>query len=114
MRIGRIILALLAPLLSFSPALRAETAAENKQPEANQLGHRFSVLGLADFLRLASPHVTGEVRADLQTPYSFHAAPMAIFSSVRASGHLLSLLRAEKAAALQLFSRQQQPLPLRC
>ena len=109
MRIGRIILALLAPLLSFSPALRAEIPAENKQP-----GQRLSVLGLADLLCFSAPGSALDAGSDVHSAGSWHSAPLAIFADIRDGDLLAALPRVEKDASLRLLSRQRQHLLLRC
>lgn len=105
MRLGRILLALLAPLVSFTPALKADLAATNK-PAASD--------SLASLLRAAVPMAT-VLAAETGDPSSSHAP------RVFAPGLALHTLIEESAiwspateATLRLLTRQHLRAQLRC
>jgi hypothetical protein len=113
MRIGRIILALLAPLLSFSPAVKAYTEtppSENKQTTRDRL----SVLGLSDFLRLVAAPAAVTSQATVRAAHRPHAAPLAIFAPLPHPNPALLLLPPSTVASLQITARQSHRLLLRC
>jgi hypothetical protein len=105
MRLGRIILALLAPLVSFTPALRADLAATGNPAPADSL---------AGLLRAAVPLATAfavETGHSLSGPASHDAV-----SSF--TPHVLIQARAvwspATEASLRLLTRRYNRAQLRC
>jgi len=104
MRLGRIILALLAPLISFSAPAKPGIPSEQQPPGIDSLAH--SILGLLNTHALDAqvnshagkgsvPRLFVQSAADFITPAK-------------------ALPRIELAASLNLSSRQSRKLLLRC
>ena len=105
MRLGRIILALLAPLVSFTPALKADLGAAGKPAAADSL---------AGLLRASVPMSAAfavETAHSTSCPAPHVAAPgFAPYIAIQAKA--VSSPAAE--AALRLLERQQLRTLLRC
>ena len=105
MRLGRIILALLAPLVSVHPAFRTDPVPEHKQPAVDSLANSVSALW-TPLIHLQA------ARAHASTIQNGHAfAPAA---RVYDAGSSLFARFIAKNAQLLLISRQHQRLLLRC
>ena len=105
MRVGRILLALLAPLVSM-PALAAASAQDALQPQAQTP----AVDSLLQLLRSVVPAVAAATEADDQAPIqAVHAEwPVSSLSEIR-----LPFSPAHQATLRFLLRQQQRPL-LRC
>ncbi|MDP9114777.1 MAG: hypothetical protein M3O20_14005 [Acidobacteriota bacterium] len=105
MRLGRIILALLAPLVSFTPALRADLAANGKAPAADSL---------AGLLRSSAP-LAAAFAVEGGTAMSGSAAH-AVTSSF--TPHVViqaqAVWSAATEASLRFLARRYNPAQLRC
>lgn len=105
MRLGRILLALLAPLVSYSPALNADLAASDKPAAAD------SLTGL---LRAAVPMATVLV---VETGHSDSGHGHRVFTAGFAPHIVLppgAVLSPAAEAAVRLLTRQQLRVQLRC
>lgn len=105
MRLGRIILALLAPLVSFTPALRADLAATGNPAAADSL---------AGLLRASVPMAAAFA---VETGHSISGqAPHAAVSSFTA--HVVIQAKAVRSpateASLRLLARRYNRAQLRC
>jgi hypothetical protein len=104
MRFGRILLAVLAPLLSVSPALKAEVTPESHAP---------AVDSLLNLLRSVVPAAV--VTADAASHVTARTSPIAGFiARPFFELNLVPRPSASAAARLRLLTRQQQRLLLRC
>jgi hypothetical protein len=105
MRLGRIILALLAPLVSFTPALMADLGATGKPAAADSLGARWraSVPMAAAFAAETAHSTSG--------PAPHVAAPgLTPYIAIQAK----TVWSPAAEAALRLLTRQQLRTQLRC
>lgn len=105
MRLGRIILALLAPLVSVHPAFRADAPPEHKQPSADSLTNSASAIW--------TPLIHLDAARSHGSPVP-HAASFATAASVHQVTPDLFARFVMKNAQLLLISRQHQRLLLRC
>ena len=104
MRLGRIILALLAPLVSVHPAFRADAPPEHKQPSADSLANSVSALW-TPLVQLEAARSHGATRQN----QTFPAAALA-----SDAGSSLFALFVARNGQLLLISREHQRLLLRC
>ena len=105
MRLGRILLALLAPLVSFTPALRADLATSGNPapPEA-----------LAGLLRAAVPAVAA-IAVEVGHLNSPHAPRVSVEGWVSSNLVRANAVKSPATqAAIRLLTRQHQRAPLRC
>jgi hypothetical protein len=105
MRFGRILLAVLAPLLSVSPGVKADATPEN---------HALAVDSLLNLLRSVVPAaVSAQDAADSGAPQGSHAA-LSLFRQTAAWTTPVLDWSPATRAALRLIPRLQQRTLLRC
>jgi hypothetical protein len=106
MRLGRILLALLAPLVSFTPALRAELAAAGNSASPSSLAGLWG----------ASVPLAEALAADTGSSSARHASDLssAAFETDNSLLQTKAIWFAASAAALRFFARQHHRALLRC
>ena len=105
MRLGRIILALLAPLISFSAPAKPGIPSEQQPPGIDSLAH--SILGLLNTHSLDAQVNSHAGKGSVARLFVQSAADFI-------NPAKLALPRIELAASLNLSSRQSRKLLLRC
>lgn len=105
MRLGRIILALLAPLVSFTPALKADLAATGNPAAADSLAGllRASVPMAAAFAVETGHSISGPARHDAASSFT----PQVVIYTTAACSPATE-------ASLRLLARRYRRAQLRC
>jgi hypothetical protein len=106
MRLGRILLALLAPLVSFTPALRAELAAAGNSASPSSLAGLWgATVPLAEALTAETGNSSAGHASNL---------PAAAFNTGNSLLQTKAIWFAASAAALRFFARRHHRALLRC